>query len=112
MQKRSSENFRFIPSHNDKMDVDILMAFIQKSYAWTLYGYFVGHEVTYFVVQFHASKLLSQYGLEDVLLNGHDNIILKLHSPLILPRQANTYLYLPDFKLRSKHLLSPLITAS
>ena len=48
--------------------------------AKTLCGYFVGKSLPFPVVGFHASKLWSQHGLEDVLLNGHGIYLFKFND--------------------------------
>ncbi|XP_024978939.1 uncharacterized protein LOC112516149 [Cynara cardunculus var. scolymus] len=84
-KKHANENFRFIPNLNENVNspIDIPVSVVKKScetYAKTLCGYFVGKRLPFPVVRFYASKLWSQYGIEDVLLNGHGIFLFKFSS--------------------------------
>ncbi|XP_024964646.1 uncharacterized protein LOC112504921, partial [Cynara cardunculus var. scolymus] len=83
--KHTNENFHFIPNICENVDspIDIPVSVVKKScetYAKTLCGYFVGRRLPFPVVRFYASKLWSQFGIEDVLLNGHGIFLFKFNS--------------------------------
>ena len=63
--------------------VDIPISVVKKScetYAKKLCGYFVGKKLPFPVVRLFASKIWSQFGLEDVLLNGHGIFLFKFND--------------------------------
>ncbi|KAI3522320.1 hypothetical protein L1887_00004 [Cichorium endivia] len=81
-QKHINANFRHIPnlSNDINVPVDIPMAAVSKiceTHAKTICGYFVGKNMLHSDVRYLASKMWSQHGLVDILLNGHDVYLFK-----------------------------------